>query len=321
MANAESRSALQQAVDELSKAAEKLNETAGRIGQSGLAQTVSGSAGAVAAAASTMNLTAQQRLICERVINAFETGSITGNYGAISIFADGPNDIRQITYGRAQTTEYGNLAELVRMYVEAGGTFSNDLRPYVDRIGRTALVEDSQFKDLLRRAGREDQVMRDTQDKFFDRRYFQPARRWAETNGFMRALSMLVIYDSFIHSGSILDFLRSRFPEPIPARNGNEQTWVRQYVDVRDNWLRNHHRPAVRNSAYRTRDLQREIARGNWALDMLPISANGVAVDARPIGTHVAGVAAGVPHFPKARPRAMAGTRLPKSIPTPRSAV
>ena len=44
-----------------------------------------------------------------------------GKYGAISIFEDGPNDIRQITYGRSQTTEYGNLRELVQMYVEAGG--------------------------------------------------------------------------------------------------------------------------------------------------------------------------------------------------------
>jgi hypothetical protein len=57
--------------------------------------------------------------------------------GAISIFEDGPNDIRQITYGRSQTTEYGNLRELVQMYVEAGGRFSEDFRPFVERFGRT----------------------------------------------------------------------------------------------------------------------------------------------------------------------------------------
>ena len=85
-----------------------------------------------------------------------------GKYGAISIFEDGPNDIRQITYGRSQTTEYGNLRELVQMYVEAGGRFSEDLRPFVERIGRTALVDDSRFKDLLRRAGDEDSVMQRT---------------------------------------------------------------------------------------------------------------------------------------------------------------
>jgi len=226
-------------------------------------------------------LTPGQRLVCERVINAFETGSAEGDYSNITIFADGPNDIRQVTYGRAQTTEYGNLRELVNMYVEAGGRFSEDLRDFVPRIGRVALVDNTAFKNLLRRAGSEDPVMRHTQDIFFDRRYFQPAMHWGDQNGFTRALSALVIYDSFIHSGGILDLLRARFPERPPAQGGDEQKWIRQYIEVRDNWLRNHHRPAVRASAYRTRDLRREIARDNWDLSLLPINANGVRVDDR----------------------------------------
>ncbi len=228
-----------------------------------------------------VSLTPAQRLVCERIVNVFETGSIRGNYAAISIFEDGPNDIRQITYGRSQTTEYGNLRELVQMYVDTGGRFSEELREFVPRIGRVALVDDSRFKNLLRRAGAEDPVMRQTQDVFFDRRYFQPALRWADRNGFTRALSTLVIYDSFIHSGGILDFLRARFPEMPPARGGDEQVWIRQYVDVRHGWLRTHHRPAVRASIYRTRDLAREIARANWDLAVLPILANGVPVDDR----------------------------------------
>ncbi|MGO4841062.1 chitosanase, partial [Rhizobiaceae sp. 2RAB30] len=137
--------------------------------------------------------------ICERVINVFETGTPEGKYGAISIFHDGPNRIRQVTYGRAQTTEYGNLRELFQMYVDAGGSFSEDLRPFVAQIGQTALVDNARYKDLLRRAGNEDMVMRQTQDIFFDRRYFQPALAWAGAKGFTRALSILVIYDSFIH--------------------------------------------------------------------------------------------------------------------------
>ncbi len=106
------------------------------------------------------------------MINAFETGSAEGDYGDISIFADGPNDVRQITYGRSQTTEYGNLRELVRMYVGAGGRFSEELREFVPLIGRTPLVSNARFKRLLERAGDEDPVMRQTQDLFFERRYF-----------------------------------------------------------------------------------------------------------------------------------------------------
>ena len=78
-----------------------------------------------------MQLTPLQKRICEQVINVFETSKIEGDYGALVIFADGPHDIRQITYGRSQTTEYGNLEELVQMYADANGTFSGQLRPFI----------------------------------------------------------------------------------------------------------------------------------------------------------------------------------------------
>lgn len=227
-------------------------------------------------------LSDQQRRICEQVINVFETGTIAGKYGAISIYNDGPNGIRQVTYGRSQTTEYGNLRELVSMYASAGGRYSEQLRPYVDKIGRIALVDNQEFKSLLKTAGNEDQIMRDCQDVFFDRRYFQPALRWAADNGFRHALSVLVIYDSFIHSGGILGFLRERFSERPPAQGGREETWILQYVQVRHNWLSSHSNPAVRASSYRTRDLLREIDSANWNLSALPFKANGTPVYGRP---------------------------------------
>jgi chitosanase len=236
------------------------------------------SASAAAQAAAALVLTDSQRRICERVLNVFETGSPEGNYSNISIYRDGPNRIRQITYGRSQTTEYGKLRELVKMYSESSGIYSDELRSYVEQIGRTALVDDETFKGLLRRAGSEDPIMRSTQDAFFDRAYFQPALLWAGERGFTQALSALVIYDSYIHSGGILDFLRSRFPERPPSQGGDEKTWIRQYVDVRHIWLTNNDNPDVRPSSYRTRDLKREIARGNWDLSLLPFMANGVAV-------------------------------------------
>lgn len=71
-----------------------------------------------------MNLPTRQKRICEQVINVFETGSIQGDYSSISIYHDGPHGIRQVTYGRSQTTEYGNLQELIEMYVDAEGIFS-----------------------------------------------------------------------------------------------------------------------------------------------------------------------------------------------------
>jgi chitosanase len=118
-----------------------------------------------------MQLTSAQKLIIERVINCFETGKPEGDYGCISIYADGPHDIRQITYGRSQTTEYGKLRQLVQMYVDAQGTYSDALMPYADKIGSEMLVDDSIFKNFLRRAGREDIEMHRIQDQ---RTSFQP---------------------------------------------------------------------------------------------------------------------------------------------------
>ena len=226
-----------------------------------------------------MNLTSSQKLICERIINVFETGSTRGDYGDISIYPDGPNRIRQITYGRSQTTEYSHLRELAQMYVDASGKYSEDLRPYVPLIGRTALVNNDTFKDLLRRAGREDTIMAQTQDVFFDRAYFQPALNWAKEHGFMQALSMLVIYDSFIHSGGILDFLRSRFREQAPVNGGDEKIWISEYVQARNDWLATNSRQVLRPTVYRTQCFAHEIARGNWDLSQLPIIAHGVRVD------------------------------------------
>jgi len=225
-----------------------------------------------------MNLTERQKRICEQVINVFETGSIQGNYGAISIFADGPHGIRQITYGRSQTTEYANLHELIQMYVERSGTYAPQLQPYIAKIGVTPLVEDEFFKLLLRDAGQNDPIMRKTQDDFFDERYFKRAIQWADNNGFSLPLSALVIYDSFIHSGSILDFLRKRFSEPLPAQNGNEKTWIKQYVDARQDWLSTASNPVLHATIYRTQCFKKEIARNNWDLSQLPIDAHGVSV-------------------------------------------
>jgi chitosanase len=225
-----------------------------------------------------LELTDIQKQLCLQVLNVWETGSVEGRYDAISIYADGPGGMRQITYGRSQTTEFGNLRELIEMYIAAGGTYASEFAQYVHMIGQQPLVDNQSFKGLLRDAGRLDPLMKNTQDVFFDQRYYTPAMKWAGRHGFTSALSGLVIYDSFIHSGSIFEFLRQRFPEATPTAGGREKVWVQQYVDVRHSWLSNHSNPVIQASRYRTRDLKREISEANWNLTSLPIMANGAEV-------------------------------------------
>ena len=122
--------------------------------------------------------------------------------------------------------------------------------------------------------------MAQTQDVFFDRAYFQPALNWANEHGFTQALSMLVIYDLFIHSGGILDFLRARFREQPPVNGGDEKVWISEYVQARNDWLAtNSNRGSSSHRRTGRNVLLDEIARANWDLSQLPIIAHGVRVD------------------------------------------
>lgn len=225
-----------------------------------------------------MTLTPIQRSLIERIINTIETGSPAGDYSQVTIYADGPHGMRQITYGRAQTTEYGSLRKLVQMYVGAGGQFSVALAPYVDQVGSAPLTEDRNFRTLLRSAGKSDPVMKQIQDRFFEEVYFAPAMAWATEHGLTKALSALVIYDSFIHSGGILWFLRQRFAESPPSASGDEKRWIGQYVEARHQWLSTHSKALLRASSYRTAAFLEQIAARNWDLARVPVLVNGTNV-------------------------------------------
>jgi chitosanase len=222
----------------------------------------------------------EKKSIIQRVLNVFETGTPEGKYDMLVIYDDGVNDSYQITYGRSQTTEQGNLRRLIDMYVDNSGKYADDFVSYLDKIGYEPLCDDEYFKNLLVKAAQEDQIMRDTQDMFFDEVYWNPAEEWFRRNGFRLPLTMLVAYDSYIHSGRIPMFLRKRFIEYPPAKGGDEKKWTASYVEIRHQWLRYHERRILRRTVYRTRTFLNEIARDNWNLDKLPINANGVNVTA-----------------------------------------
>jgi len=228
-----------------------------------------------------MELTPLQKRICDRVINVFETGSISGDYSSISVSNDGPNRIRQITYGRCHAIEYGRLPLLIREYIDAVGIFAARLKPYLDKVGLEPLADDEVFKSLLRDAGKTDPKMRQIQDRLFDEYYFRPAMKWADANNFTLPISALVIYDSYVQSGSVPDFLCKRCVEATPAKGGREKTWIEEYVATREDWLVNHPNPVLHPTVYRTRCFQQEIARGNWDLSQLPINTQGLEIFGR----------------------------------------
>ena len=109
--------------------------------------------------------------------------------------------------------------------------------------------------------------MHDVQDAFFDRYYWNPAVNFFSANLFTLPLSMAVIYDSYIHSGSIPAWLRKDFPERTPLKGGNEMEWINEYVTTRDNWLEHHSNKILRGTDYRTDCWLGQIKAENWMLE------------------------------------------------------
>ena len=212
----------------------------------------------------------------QKILNTFETGKPNGDYSKITLFHDGPNKIKQITYGKSQTTEWGNLSKLVDLYIEKKGKFAHDLGMYQGKIGKVSLVDDANLLSILKGAG-QDPIMILAQDEFFDKHYWEPAKNWFSAKGFTLPLSMLVIYDSFIQSGSMLKFLRDKFPETTPVNGGDEKAWIEQYAKVRHDWLSNHSQKILVKSSYRTKNLLEAIKEENWMLDNSFI-ANGTKI-------------------------------------------
>jgi chitosanase len=219
----------------------------------------------------------------EQVINAFETGSAEGNYGTLVKFAD-HNDpetktrIVQITFGRSQTTEFSHLKALVQDYITNNGSFGSELAPFLEHIGKKpSLATNETFCNALKKAGKKDPIMKACQDRLFESKYYQPAHNWFSQNGFTLSLSLLVIYDSFIHSGSILSFLRKKFTTPVPANGGDEKEWITNYVNARHNWLANHSSQLLRNTVYRPQCFKDQIEHTNWDLSEA-MKANGVNI-------------------------------------------
>jgi chitosanase len=221
------------------------------------------------------------------VINCFETGKPQGDYGNISVYSDGKNPrtgggFWQVTYGRSQTTEQGNLKKLLETYIANKGQFAEEIAMYMSFINEpqtdgTAWSNNRAVQALLKKMGN-DPVMVTTQDAFFDAEYFQPAMTWATENGFSLPLSILVIYDSFVHSGHILDFLRERFTEMPPIKGGDEKKWIAQYLEARYKWLKTNKLAALRVSSNRVSILQNQVKQGNWGLENSLI-ANGQKIE------------------------------------------
>jgi chitosanase len=238
-----------------------------------LAMTLAAGATADAASPAGHGITPFQARAAQAIVNLFETGSVLGVYGQVTLI---PGDSGHLTYGRSQTTlASGNLAQLVQRYcANPGARLGLRLAPYLPRLFErdAALDHDGLLANLLRAAA-DDPVMRDVQDAFFDDRYWQPALRSAAAAGLRSALGVAVVYDSTVH-GSWEALRRQTDAAVGTAAAAGEQAWVSKYVETRRAWLAGSARVDLRATVYRMDAFRPLIEHHRWGLD-LPVVVRG----------------------------------------------
>lgn len=234
-------------------------------------------------------LTSTQKDTAQAIVNLFETGTVLGDYGQVTVL-DG--DTGHLTFGRSQTTlGSGGLERLVERYcANAGARFGTRLAPYLPRLREKdlALDTDGRLRNLLR-ASADDPVMRDTQDAFFDDDYWKPAQRAAQRLGIGDPLGVAVVYDSFVH-GSWTAMRNRTLQKTGKVDDVGQRSWVAAYVATRRAWLAGHPRRDLRATVYRMDTFQRLIGQDRWGLD-LPLVVRGreismVALSATPDGCY-----------------------------------
>ena len=219
--------------------------------------------------------TPAQRHAINCIISVFETGRTPNPaaYSTCTILPDGAG----ISYGMHQSTDRaGSLDNIVKRYVEMGGTHSEALRAYLPYFASNKSAteppkgpwsaETTNAVNLLKAAGA-DPKMQAAQEEVFDRDYFQPAVNHANQIGLTKALSLAVVYDTCIHSGpGGVTMIRNMFAAKSPANGGTEAEWVKSYLNARRNWLATHKMTILHGTVYRMDALLALVQAGNWDL-------------------------------------------------------
>lgn len=245
-------------------------------------------------------LTATQKQTAEAIVNIFETGSVRGDYGNVTLIA---GDTGHLTFGRSQTTlGSGNLYKLMQQYCASpAARFGAVLTPFLQRFKAIDLSLDNEkhLKNILR-ASADDTCMRDIQDSFFDQTYWQPAERAATQLGITTPLGVAVTYDSNVHGSG--KFIRDRTNQSKGTlANLGERKWIAAYVQTRRDWLANHTRKDLRATVYRMDAFQRLIELEQWELE-LPLVVRGHEISTATLSAAPAGCYEG----PKPGSRALA---------------
>ena len=233
-----------------------------------------------------MTLTPAQQHAIDCVLSIFETGRVptAASYSTCPILADGTG----ISYGKHQCTDRaGSLDLVVKRYIAKGGQHATALKAFEPILASNQSTKEppkgpwskpvADLVNLLKVAG-QDPIMHAAQDEVFDEQYFTPALNHAQSVGAEKALTVLVIYDTCIHSGpGGVTMIRNKFAAKSPANGGSEDEWVKAYINARRAWLAGNSNPLVQKTVYRMDALMELVNAGNWDLKT-PFKVRSVTV-------------------------------------------
>lgn len=212
-------------------------------------------------------LSALQKRTAQAIVNIFETGTVLGKYGQVTVIE---HDTGHLTFGRSQTTlSTGNLGRLIGTYCDtAGARFGKRLEQFLPALrARDIALDRHQKLHNLLRATADDAVMREVQDAFFDSTYWQPAIGEAAALQIATPLGIATVYDSVVHgSWTHVRDLTNDSAGKI-AKLG-EKAWITAYIATRRHWLATHARADLRPTVYRMEALGALAAQGNWPLQL-----------------------------------------------------
>lgn len=205
--------------------------------------------------------------IYSRMLNLFEqdSGSPETEYNVIYLYKDGNNGRRQTTLTRGFTDDGGNLKKVVLLYIQKQGLLSDLFKKRLPAFGKGTLPTDKEFLQALVKAGNE-QAMKDAQDEVFQSAYVQPALDWAERYGIKTPLGVGVVVDSFLHSGTVPEWLCKRFQAARPASGGTESTWIAAYLNERLAWF-TRSTGLLHTCTFRPLFFLDQVKNGNWDLN------------------------------------------------------
>ena len=209
-----------------------------------------------------------------QILSCFETGRKEVKYDAVYVYNDGKNRRRQVTLSYGFTEDGGNLYKMLQFYEISNGKYSDQLLPYLPKIGTGVLHSSESFKTLLKEVAQKDDFFNACQDFAFRALYLKKGCDKAEEYGVKSNLGIAVIIDSVLHGS--LEYVANLFPEARPSRGGNEKIFIKAYCEARQKWLTSKGVP-LSNTIYRPIAFLDAISKGNWDLGQ-PFLANGVII-------------------------------------------